>query len=215
MNDQLTLTLGIRADKTNFTTDVPEDKFFNDTARAVIAQVYDLKALTRAEILTGMAILSRLGFKLNLDDEGVIVRGGIGVFGGRTPLVWPGGVYQNNGITIGALDTARTTGQLTAAGTQYGLQLSGQPVTFRPDVNNQYTQSDFRIVAITDQSARRYEHHCEKFHLPAVLRTSLGADKKFGNGWTVNFDVQYTKNLFEVDWKNVNIAPQAITTSGT
>ncbi|MBS1733076.1 MAG: TonB-dependent receptor [Bacteroidetes bacterium] len=215
VNDQLTLTLGIRADKTNFTTDVPEDKFFNDTARAVIAQVYDLKGAYSGQKFSPVWQFSpRLGFKLNLDDEGVIVRGGIGVFGGRTPLVWPGGVYQNNGITIGALDTARTTGQLTAAGTQYGLQLSGQPVTFRPDVNNQYTQSDFGLSPFLISPQGDMNIIAKKFHLPAVLRTSLGADKKFGNGWTVNFDVQYTKNLFEVDWKNVNIAPPSVTTSG-
>ncbi|MBK6938520.1 MAG: hypothetical protein IPH18_17965 [Chitinophagaceae bacterium] len=52
------------------------------------------------------------------------------------------------------------------------------------------------------------------FHLPAVLRGSFGADKKLGSGWSVNFDVMYTKNIFEVDWKNVNIAPPTIKTTG-
>lgn len=95
-----------------------------------------------------MAVLSTLRFKLNLDDEGIVIRGGVGIFGGRTSLVWPGGVYQNNGITIGALDTSRSTNQLTAPGTQYGLQIAGQPVAFRPDVNNQYTQSEFGLFQL-------------------------------------------------------------------
>ena len=35
LTDQLTLTLGVRADRTKFNTAVPEDKFFNDSARSI------------------------------------------------------------------------------------------------------------------------------------------------------------------------------------
>lgn len=215
ITDKFTLTLGIRGDKTTFTSDVPEDKFFNDTARPVIANVYDLKgAYSGQKFSPKWQFSPRLGFKLNLDEEGVTIRGGIGVFGGRTPLVWPGGVYQNNGVTIGALDTSRTTGQLTAPGTQYGLQIGGQPVVFRPDVNNQYTQSEFGLSPLLISPQGDMNIIAKNFHLPAVLRGSLGADKKLGNGWTVNVDLQYTKNLFEVDWKNVNFALPTVKTSG-
>ena len=215
VNDKVTLTFGIRGDKTMFTSVPPTDKFFNDTARAVISGTYDLKgAYTGQKFQPQWQFSPRFGFKVNLDDEGVIIRGGIGVFGGRTPLVWPGGVYQNNGITIGALDTARTTGQLTAAGNQYGLQLGGQPVVFRPDVNNQLTQSDFGLSPLLIKPQGDLNIIAKRFHLPAVLRGSFGADKKLGNGWTVNFDMMYTKNLYEVDWKNVNIAPATVMTSG-
>ena len=129
-------------------------------------------------------------------------------------MVWPGGVYQNNGITIGALDTARTTGQLTASGTQYGLQLGGQPVPFKPDVTSQYTQSDFGLSPLLIRPQGDLNLISKNFHLPAVLRTSLGADKKLGDGWTANFDVMYTWNLYEVDWKNVNIDLPTAMTSG-
>lgn len=215
VTDKFTLTLGIRADKTTFTTAVPEDKFFNDTARPIIAQVYDLRgARSGAKFSPVWQFSPRVGFRYNMDEEGLIVRGGIGVFGGRTPLVWPGGVYQNNGITIGALDTARTTGQLTAAGTQYGLQLGGGPVQFRPDVGNQYTQSDFGLSPLLIKPQGDLNIVTKKFHLPAVLRGSLGLDKKLGNGWTITTDLQYTKNLYEVDWVNVNILPATVKTSG-
>ncbi|MEP7164072.1 MAG: TonB-dependent receptor [Ferruginibacter sp.] len=215
VNDKLTLTFGIRADKTTFTSAVPTDQFFNDTARAIIAKTYDLKgAFSGQKFDPRWQFSPRFGFKYNIDEEGVIVRGGIGVFGGRTPLVWPGGVYQNNGITIGALDTARTTGQLTAPGTQYGLQLGGQPVIFRPDVANQLTQSDFGLSPLLIRPQGDLNIVEKRFHLPAVLRSSLGADKKLGNGWSVNVDLQYTKNLYEVDWKNVNFAPANVMTTG-
>lgn len=215
VNDKLTITLGLRADKTKFTSDVPEDKFFNDTARPVIAATYDLRgAYSGQKFAPKWQISPRFGFRLNLDDEGIVIRGGVGIFGGRTPLVWPGGVYQNNGITIGALDTSRSTNQLTAPGTQYGLQINGQPVAFRPDVNNQYTQSEFGLSPLLIRPQGDMNIIAKDFHLPAVLRGSFGADKKLGNGWSVNFDVMYTKNIFEVDWKNVNIALPTVKTTG-
>ncbi|HEX2684631.1 MAG TPA: TonB-dependent receptor, partial [Ferruginibacter sp.] len=105
VTDKFTLTLGIRADRTKFTSNVPTDQFFNDTARPVIATTYDLQgAKSGDKFVPKWQISPRLGFKYVIDDENVIIRGGVGVFGGRTPLVWPGGVYQNNGVTIGALD---------------------------------------------------------------------------------------------------------------
>jgi hypothetical protein len=212
INDKFTLTLGLRADRTMFTTAAPEDKFFNDTARPVIAAVYNLEgARSGGKFKPEWQFSPRIGFKYVLDEEGLTVRGGVGVFGGRTPLVWPGGVYQNNGVTIGALDTSRS---VTAAGTQYGLMLNGSPVPFRPDVNNQYSQSDFGLAASIIKPQGDMNIVAKKFHLPAVIRGSLGADKKLGSGWTATFDMTYTKNIYEVDWVNVNFAPPATTTTG-
>jgi hypothetical protein len=149
----------------------------------------------------------RIGFKVNLDDENVVLRGGVGVFGGRTPLVWPGGVYQNNGITTGALDVSGANGTSP-------VLLNGLPVPFRSDVNNQYSQADFGLAPSLIKPQGDMNIVAKKFHLPAVFRGSLGADKKLGNGWTLNFDLMYTKNIYEVDWVNVNFAPPAITTTG-
>lgn len=215
VSDKFTLTLGVRADRTKFLTDVPEDKFFNDTARPVIAAVYDLKgARSGDEFVPKWQFSPRIGFKINLPEDGLVLRGGVGVFGGRTPLVWPGGVYQNNGVTIGALDTSRTTAQLTAAGTQYGLQLGGQPVQFRADVANQYSQSDFGLSPLLIKPQGDMNIIAKDFHLPAVMKFALGADKKLGQGWTIGVDLLYTKNIYEVDWQNVNIAQPTVFTNG-
>ncbi len=214
VSDRLTLTFGLRADKTFFTTPVPRDDFFNDTARPVIATVYDLKgAVAGSKFSPTWQFSPRFGFKYNLADENVVLRGGFGIFGGRTPLVWPGGAYQNTGITIGALDTARTTGQLTAAGTQYGLQIGGQPVPFRADVNNQFTQADFGLPTNILKPQGDLNIIAKKFRLPTVFKFSAGADKKLDKGWTLSFDLLYTKNIHEVDWKNVNFGLPTITTA--
>jgi hypothetical protein len=208
VSNKFTLTLGLRADKTTFTTPPPADKFFNDTARPVIAAVYDLEgAVSGGKFKPKWQFSPRIGFKYNLDEEGVVLRGGIGVFGGRTPLVWPGGVYQNNGITTGALDVSGASG--TAP-----VLLNGLPVPFVADVNRQYSQSDFGLAPSLIRPQGDMNIVAKDFHLPAVLRGSLGADKKLGKGWSFNFDVMYNKNIYEVDWVNVNFAPPAVTTTG-
>lgn len=215
VTDKFTLTLGLRADRTSFRSNVPTDQFFNDSARPVIAATYDLEGARSGDRFVPKWQLSpRLGFKYVIDEFNVTVCGGIGVFGGRTPLVWPGGLYQNNGVTIGALDTARTTAQLTAAGTQYGLQLGGQPVPFRADVGNQYTQADFGLSPLLIKPQGDMNIIAKNFHLPAVVKAALGVDKKLNNGWGLSFDALVTKNIYEVDWINVNIAPPTVMTSG-
>ncbi|RYY46064.1 MAG: TonB-dependent receptor [Chitinophagaceae bacterium] len=208
VSDKFTLTLGLRADRSAFTTEAPEDVFFNDTARAVIAGVYDLEgAVSGGKFQPKWQFSPRVGFKVNLDDEGVVIRGGVGIFGGRTPLVWPGGVYQNNGVTIGALDVAGANGTSP-------VLLGGNPVPFRADVNNQYTQADFGLAPSLIKPQGDMNIIAKNFHLPTVLRGSVGADKKLGRGWSLNFDLMYTKNIYEVDWVNVNFQPPAVTTTG-
>lgn len=221
INDKLSITLGLRADKTSFTTGAPVDKFFNDTARAVIANSWDLKGARSGERFKPSWIFSpRFGFKYKMDDEGVTIRGGVGVFAGRTPLVWPGGIYQNAGNLIGEINTSVGTGISAITPFSNGglfnpnynggvTSSTGVALQFRPDVNNQYTQADFGLPAnlLTPQGDLNLV--ASNFKLPAVLKTSLAADKKLGNGWTFTTELNFTKNINEVDWQNVNIAPNA------
>ena len=217
VNSKFTLTLGLRADRTEFTTTPPTDAFFRDSAMQVISQFYDLKGARSGEKFKPSFLFSpRMGFKYNIDEENVTVRGGIGIFGGRTPLVWPGGIYQNTGTVIGGLDTIRNNAQLLAAGTgtnpAFGLQTGTgagiQPVRFNPDVNTQFTQGDFGLPTNLLKSQGDINLISKKFKLPAVLKTSIAADKRFGKGWTFTTELLVTKNIYEADWQNVNFLPQ-------
>jgi Carboxypeptidase regulatory-like domain len=208
VSNKLTITIGLRADRNYFTTAAPTDQFFNDTARPVIAAVYDIEgAVSGGTFKPKWQFSPRIGFKANLDDEQLTIRGGIGVFGGRTPLVWPGGVYQNNGVTIGALDVSGASGTAAAL-------LNGLPIPFRSDVNNQYTQSDFGLSPTQIKPQGDMNIVAKGFHLPAVMRGSFGVDKRLGKGWTYNFDLMVTKNIYEVDWVNVNFGLPATTSTG-
>jgi hypothetical protein len=52
----------------------------------------------------------RVGFNYDLNGDRVTqFRGGLGIFTSRLPLVWPGGAYNNNGVSQGAIDISRNT----------------------------------------------------------------------------------------------------------
>jgi Carboxypeptidase regulatory-like domain/TonB dependent receptor len=209
ISKDFTLTLGLRADKTSFTTPVPLDTFFRDNAAPVISQYYDLDGAKSGEQFNpGWIFSPRIGFKYNIEDENLVIRGGAGIFAGRTPLVWPGGTYANPGTLIGAADTTRTNAQLIAANAT-GILINGLPVQFRSDVNNQYTQADFGLPSNLLVPQGDINLISRNFKLPAVFKTSFAADKKFGNGWTLTTEVLFTKNINEVDWQNVNFLPPA------
>lgn len=192
MNDRFTLNLGLRADRTEFLTKPLEDQFFNDSAIAKIEQHYDLKGARSGQIATPKWSLSpRIGFTYRLDDENLVLRGGWGMFTGRIPLVWPGGVYNQNGVAIGGIDLNPPT--------------ASQNITFRADPFNQYTSEDFGISLANSKG--QVDLIAEDFRLPKLWRASLAMDKRLGQGWTLTLEAIYSKNMNEIDYKNVNILP--------
>jgi hypothetical protein len=201
VNDQLTLNFGVRLDKTKFLTDPLTDNFLNDSALGKISQYYDLRGARSGQISkVPWSISPRAGFTYRLPDENITVRGGLGIFTGRMPLVWPGGVYNNNGVSLGGIDP-------TAA------QIASVPGNFfRPDVTNQYNSSDFGISL--DNAKGQIDLISKEFKLPQIFRTSLGVDKRFGDGWTFTVEGLYSKNLQEIYYQNVNIMPPTMKSAG-
>jgi outer membrane receptor for ferrienterochelin and colicin len=204
LTPNFTLTAGIRADRTVFDDNPVEDPFFRDTAAAIIGQYYDLKgAQTGRMYHPGWQWSPRVGFRATVPDENITVRGGIGLFAGRVPLVWPGGVFQNTGISTGAIDI-RNRGDVPISFP------NGDPVSFRPDVNNQYTGADFGFTGLRTFPQGELNIIAKNFKMPQVLRTSLGFDKRIASGWTFTLEAIFTKNIEEVDWQNVIFDPTQV-----
>jgi hypothetical protein len=200
-----TLTLGVRGDYLKFTDNPATDIFFRDTASKVISQFYDLKGAESGKVFKpSWQISPRIGFKYVMPDEGVTIRGGIGIFTGRTPLVWPGGAYQQTAVTIGGLD-------VNPGG---GILLGGLPLPFRADVNNQYTLADFGLPANLAKPQGDLTIVAKDYKVPAVLRSSLAFDKKLSDDWTFTFEAIITNNIHEADWKNVNLVIPNIISTG-
>ncbi|RYY97576.1 MAG: TonB-dependent receptor [Chitinophagaceae bacterium] len=199
VTDRLTINFGVRADKTEFLNTPRTDPFFNDTALRAISAYYDMHgARSGQKTEVPWSISPRLGFTYQMPDENITVRGGIGYFTGRMPLVWPGGVYNNNGIAVGGID-------LNPPG-------ATQQVPFRADPFAQYTAQDFGIAV--SNAKGQVDLMSKEFQLPKIFRTSFGIDKRIGNGWTASVDLMYTKNIHEIYYQNVNIVPATLRSVG-
>ncbi len=186
VSDKLTLNFGLRADKTVFLTTPTTDKFFNDTAVAAISRYYDLRgARSGQKTEINWSINPRFGFIYKMDDENLTIRGGAGFFTGRIPLVWPGGVYNNNGVSLAGINRSN--------------------VAFRADPFNQYELSDFGLSPTPPSG--QIDLMAKEFKMTKVFRTSLAFDKNFGQGWRASFETYVTKNINEIAYEFVNILP--------
>jgi hypothetical protein len=195
VNSNFTLNWGIRADKTIFFDDPKTDPFFNDTAIAAISQYYNMYGARSGQMAqVNWSISPRVGFIYRIPEDNMILRGGIGFFTGRMPLVWPGGVYNNTGVNLGT------------------VSVNNPNITFRPDPFNQYGPTDFGISLANAKG--QVDLISEKFRLPRIIRTSFGVDKNLGKGWNFTFEGLFSKNLNEIYYQNINIIPPSLMSVG-
>jgi len=199
VNDKFTMNLGVRADNFEFLTTPNVDTFFNNIALPVITSllrtawapytmwdIQDARSGQRPQ--PQLSLSPRLGFGWDA-GKGLKIRGGIGAFTGRVPLVWPGGVYNNTGVNIG------------------GLFQNNPAITFRPDAFNQYKPSE--LGATVASPSGQIDLIAKNFKLPKVLKASIGFDKVLGNGWKWTSDILYQWNINEIVYYNIFGMPGA------
>lgn len=190
VSDKLELNYGIRVDNFEFITTPNEDKFFNETAIPIISSVWDMKgARSGQRPQPQLALAPRVGFTYEAMDD-LKIRGGFGLFTGRVPLVWPGGVYNNTGVNIG------------------GTVVNNPNITFRPDPFGQYTGAELGATVATPSG--QIDLIAKDFRLPKVLKASIGFDKDLGKGWKWTSDFLYQKNINEIVYYNVFGAPGTV-----
>lgn len=186
VSNQLTLTGGIRLDVPILTTDPAIDPTFNSETMPVLREAYPelLDGVQGGQAPSGQLMLSpRLGLNY-LASDNTVIRGGAGIFTSRVPFVWPGGMYTNNGVTIGGLN-----------------ENDLDEATFIPDAQEQYTNPEFTVPS------GQVDLFTPDFRYPQVFRTNIGVDQKLGNGWFASVEGLYTKTLNNVFYTNVNSDP--------
>jgi hypothetical protein len=109
----------------------------------------------------------------------------LGIFTSRIPFVWPGAIFNNNGLTVGTVD-----------------ENSIDDLVFIADVNNQYKNPNFTVPS------GDINLFTKDFKYPQVFRTNLAVDKIFGDGWKVTLEGLYTNKLNDVQYTNVNSDPE-------
>lgn len=196
----MTVNIGIRADKWSFPTTPYTDKYTNDSALVQFAKYYDLKGARSGQKPNfPIAISPRIGFTYKIPEEGVTVRGGIGLFTGRMPLVWPGGTYNNNGYYVGGYSANATS--LANIRFRWNPSDIVSSVWNPQQVGQGFTKGPLNLIS-------------KDFKMPKLLRTSIGFDKNFGNGWSGTLEGLYSKNINEVYYTNLNLLPAIGTSVG-
>lgn len=167
----LTLTLGLRADMTQF----PDSPPYNPVVENAIGYK------TSATPEESWQISPRLGFNWQMGGQQQL-RGGVGVFAGRTPYVWVSNAYSGSGI-----------GQVSLS----CIKPSCTP-TFVADPRNQPTSFP------TGGGTLNYSLTDPDFKAPRVARATLGYDRELPFGIRGTVEALYSKNIQDVYYQNVN-----------
>ncbi len=169
----LKINLGVRADLFAF----PDKPAQNDSVTKVFPN------LRTDELPTSFALSPRLGFNWDvLDDKTLQVRGGIGVFSGKTPGVWISNHYSNTGTDIGRIDVRNPR------------------ITFEPDPNKQY----LKIDSLTPIKTTEINITDKNLKMPQVLRFNLAVDRELPFGFIGTIEFLYGKTLYDMLYKNLN-----------
>lgn len=144
----------------------------------------------------------RLGFNYDaLGDRSLVVRGGTGIFTGRIPFVW----LTNMPSTMGVLQNTIEPGGYDNVSEWI------DNVRFNPD--NIYHYLETPPAGAEDVFLKNPEDGIpgsitlvdNRFKMPSVWRTSLGADYRIPNTpITLTTDILYTKEVFAVTQYGVN-----------
>ena len=175
VSKDFTVTYGLRVDHTIYKQSMTDNPYF-DNLTFKDGQQYNIGQAP----MNSTVFSPRAGFNWNpKGDKSLQVRGGVGVFVGPPPFVWISNQASNNGIQFGSFTVANKA-------------FNPDPNTYRPTAGSPNTSYSTALVS-------------NDFKYPTVLKTNLGIDKKFENGWIVTLEGTYSKDLNAVYYSNVNL----------
>jgi Carboxypeptidase regulatory-like domain/TonB-dependent Receptor Plug Domain len=132
----------------------------------------------------------RAGFNWNMDGEGKSqLRGGLGLFTGRTPYVWLSNQFGNTGIEF------RRVGA------------SFNAINRIPFVADPFNQPTVVTGAIAGSFTNEIDVIDPDYKYPEVLRGNLAYDRDLGIwGLVSTVEFFYSTNIKDIDYQNLNLA---------
>jgi hypothetical protein len=172
MSNTLSLTFGLRADKPTF----PDSPSFNQT-------VFDKTKFRTDQTPSEDIVWSpRLGFNWQPGGAGNHqLRGGVGIFAGRTPYVWVSNAFANTGVESVALG---------CTGTCVRPSFNADPFTQPRNLGSGGALS----VDTIDPA----------FEFPRILRATLGYDRELPFGIRSSVEVLWSQTQADVFYYNLN-----------
>jgi hypothetical protein len=180
---KMTLTYGVRLDFPMF----PDKPTANPVSEANFGYATNVTP-------GGVLFSPRVGFNYNLGGESdQQVRGGIGMFSGRTPYVWLSNQYGNTGnefTRIGASNNGNNR-------IPYVTDVANQPKTVTGASGSSFTNE----IDLIDPD----------YKYPTLLRGNLAYDRKLPMGLVGTAEFLFTRNLQDIKYQNLNRVPSGTT----
>ncbi|BFP41438.1 carboxypeptidase regulatory-like domain-containing protein [Flavobacteriaceae bacterium GF1] len=186
VTDNFRVSIGARIDIPVWKDGPVNEDFNTRTVGLLEAAGKDLQGARVGQQISNAVFSPRLGFNWDVNGNRTTqIRGGLGVFTSRLPLVWPGGTYNNNGVTGGfAAD--------------FNLNVTG----FEPDVNNQPKN----VEPGTGGLGGNIDLIAEDFQLPQVIKYNIAIDQKLPWwGLIASADFLYTDVITDIFYENLNV----------
>ena len=195
VTDNFRVSMGVRIDVPYWEDGRVNEDFNNRTIPLLEAQGRDLEGARVGQGIDPNIHLSpRAGFNWDVNgDRTTQIRGGLGIFTSRVPLVWPGGQYTNNGVSTGF------------------LQRTGDAVpTFNPDPLTQLQDPPQGSGSVGGQ----IDLFAKDFKLPQVFKTNIAIDQRLPWDLILSADFIFNDNITTVFYENLNLPDPVFTTSG-
>jgi hypothetical protein len=183
--DNVVLTLGLRYDITRL-PDQPANNPAVETA---------FNRRTDDIPQSGGQFNPRLGFNWDvMGDRSTQVRGGAGLFSGRTPFVWVSNAYGNTG-----LDYVRFTCSSAASAPAFEPDPFNQPRACRGTTS--LAPNEINLID-------------PDFEFPQVLRFSGAVDRRLPMGFVGTLEAIYTKTVSDATYRELTVGPETGTVEG-
>jgi len=195
VTDNFKFTLGARIDVPYWEDGLENEDFNTRTIALLEANGRNLQGARVGQgIDANIHFSPRVGFNWDVNgDKSTQIRGGLGIFTSRIPLVWPGGQFNNNGLTAGF------------------IQLTGDAVpAFNPDPTTQFQDP----IQGSGSVGGQIDLFAKDFKLPQVFKTNIAIDQRLP--WDVIFsaDFIWNDNITTVAYENLNLTNPSFNTTG-
>lgn len=184
VNDQLSLSYGLRVDMPMYFTDPVENPY--STGLNLLDENDKSETIDQAKLPDAAPLFSpRIGFNYDVHgDRSVQLRGGLGIFTGRIPFVWAGNVISNPGFNPN-IDGTKVTRE--------GESKDPTNVSGGPEPNT-VLQTSFDLNAMA-----------EDFKWPQVFTVDMAVDAELPSGILGTLEFVYSKDLNSIYVRNADL----------
>ncbi len=188
-NKNISLQTGLRMSYQAILNSPPTDAFTNDSTLPILQKYYAI-----ADHLSGQkpvikpSISPRIYWQVEIPNKKISLQIGTGLFSGRMPFAWLGGLYSNNGITSGAFDP--NIAEL-------------RKIRFHNPLLEPWLPASYHINA-----SKGVVHLASpQITMPSVWRSILQVKKIWNNQYSLTIDAMHYINTAEISFTNINILP--------